>query len=618
MPRSRDTGSPCSTGCGNARAVVQQQRRRHARRPAEASKRAGEARAKFAFYALFLIACAILARFYVVQVRQGPMLAERAYEQRLTTIHYPAHRGTIYDRDGTPLARSLPSQSVYATTGDVVDPARTARSLAALLPGERYDDLVAALRTKAAYVRLAHKVTHEQADAIAKLGLPGIAVVAEPTGMRFVPAGRLASTVIGFTGFDENGLAGIEYSYDSILRGTPGRMVRETDEFGRAIPFERPRVLSAARAGHSLQLTLDSFLQYEVENVLRATVAKWHAESGTALVMDPWTGEVLALANMPDYDVRAYDRFPADSQRDRAVEDAYEPGSVFKLITAAAALDSGKVTTADRFPLLDRLPIGGYIINNAEDGFLAGSGSSETLEDIITYSHNVGAAEVGLRIGKRTLFEAVQRFGFGSPTNVGLPGESPGIVPGLADWSETTLPTISFGQGISTTPIALARAYCAIANGGLLLRPRIVAAIVAPDGSTTYRYGPEVERRAISARTAAILRGFLRSVVVRGTGNPGAQLPGYTTAGKTGTAQIVENGFYAGGDYNASFVGFIPAQSPRFVILVKIAKPRGSIYGGVVAAPAFAQIAKIAMLHAGVLPAATRLVRAGSASKQRL
>jgi cell division protein FtsI/penicillin-binding protein 2 len=316
--------------------------------------------------------------------------------------------------------------------------------------------------------------------------------------------------------------------------------------------------------------------------------------------------------------VRNYSRFPQDSWRDRAVEDAYEPGSVFKLVTAAAALDSGKVTTTDRFVSRDRLPIGGYTIFNAEDGFLAGTSGSETLGDIITYSHNVGAAEVGLRIGKTTLYEALQRFGFGAPTQVGLPGESPGIVPALADWSETTLPTIAFGQGISTTPLAIARAYCAIANGGLLLRPRIVAAIVAPDGTPAYRYQREIEGRAITVRTAAILRGYLRNVVLHGTGNPTAQIPGYTTAGKTGTAQIAENGVYASGEYVASFVGLVPAEVPRYVILVKISKPRGAIYGGVVAAPAFAQIARIAMMHAGVLPAATRLVRAGSVSKQRL
>jgi cell division protein FtsI/penicillin-binding protein 2 len=594
------------------------ERRRRPGRAAEASVRAADLRAKVVFYVFLAFAAAILARFYVVQVRDGPKLAERAYEQRLTTVDFPAHRGTIYDRDGTPLVRSLPSQSVYATTGDVVNAGATARALAALLPDKTYAQLERTLGAKTAYVQLDHKVTREQADAIAKLDLPGISVVAEPTGVRFVPAGRLASAVIGFTGFDENGLDGVEYAYDSLLRGTPGRMVRETDEFGRSIPFERPHVLVAAKAGYSLQLTLDSYLQYNVESVLHATVAKWHAESGTALVMDPWSGEVLALANVPDYDVRSYERFSPDARRDRAVEDAYEPGSVFKLVTAASALESGKVTTTDRFPSRDRLPVGGYTIYNAEDGFLAGTSNSETLEDIITYSHNVGAAEVGLRIGKKTLFEGLKRFGFGSPTHIGLPGESPGIVPDLADWSATTLPTISFGQGISTTPIALARAYCAIANGGLLMRPRILAAIVDPGGRIAYRYGREIERRAISERTAAILRGYLRSVVVRGTGNPTAQVPGYTTAGKTGTAQIAENGAYAPGQYVASFVGFVPAESPRFVILVKVAKPRGAIYGGVVAAPAFAQIAKLAMMHAGVLPVEARLVRAGSMSKQRI
>jgi cell division protein FtsI/penicillin-binding protein 2 len=577
-----------------------------------------EGRAKLAFYLFFALAVAILAKFYVVQIRDGPTLAERAYEQRLTTVHYAAHRGTIYDRDGTPLVRSLPAQSVYATTGDVTDPAGTARALARILPDTTQAGLERQLRDKAAYVLLDHKVTREQADAIRKLDLSGIGVVPEMTGVRFVAAGRLASSVIGFTGFDENGLDGVEYSFDSVLRGSPGRMVRETDEFQRAIPFERPHVLVPARPGHSLVLTLDSYLQYSVENVLHQTVAKWHAESGSAIVMDPETGEVLALANVPDYDVRSYAEFSPDARRDRAVEDAYEPGSVFKLVTAAAALESGKVTPDDRFPSRDRLPIGGYTIFNAEDGFLAGNGTSETLEDIITYSHNVGAAEVGLRIGRTTLFDTLRRFGFGAPTHVGLPGESAGIVPGLADWSETTLPTIAFGQGISTTPLAIARAYCAIANGGLLLRPRIVAAIVDPDGHVAYRYGREIERRVISARTAAILRRYLRSVVVRGTGNPTAQVPGYTTAGKTGTAQIAENGVYASGQYVASFVGYVPADAPRFVILVKIAKPRGAIYGGVVAAPAFAQIAKIAMLHAGVLPALDRLVRAGSTAKQRL
>jgi cell division protein FtsI/penicillin-binding protein 2 len=573
------------------------------RRPDQAAARGQTLRAKVMFYAFFVLALFIIAKFYIVQVRDGPLLAERGYEQRLTTLTFPAHRGAIFDRDGTSLVRSLPSQSIYATTRDIGNPRDAARALASVLPGVPEAGLLDSLETKAPYVQVAHKISHDEADAVAKLDLPGISIVPEPTGVRFVTSGRLASSVIGFTGFDENGLDGVEYSFDSVLRGTPGRMELEADVFGRAIPFAQPKVVVAAKPGHSIALAIDSYLQYETQNVLDRTVAQWHAESGSAIVLDPNTGEILALANAPDYDVRDFADFSADARRDRAVMDAYEPGSTFKLITAAAALDSGKVTAEDRFPARDELQIGGHTIHNAEDGFAANVSGSETLGDIIAYSHNVGAAEVGLRIGSRTMYDMMRRFGFGEGTQAGLPGENPGILPKLDDWSETSLPTMAFGHGIAVTPLALARAYAAIANGGILLRPRILDAIVDSDGHEEYRYGREVEHRVMSPQTAATLRGFLRGVVVRGTGNPTAQIAGYTTAGKTGTAQIAENGVYSAGDYVASFVGFVPAERPRFVILVKVAKPRGAIYGSVVAAPAFAEIARNAMMHAGVMPA---------------
>ncbi len=575
---------------------------RTARRPAEAAIKASATRAKVVFYIFFVLSLFIAARFYVVQVREGPTLAARAYEQRLETVNYAAHRGSILDREGTALVRSLPSQSIYATTNDVKDPLGTATALARVLHERSVAGLRAELSGKASYVQLDHKVARDESDAIAKLDLPGISIVPEATGMRFVPAGRLASSVIGFTGFDENGLDGVEYEFDQMLRGSPGKMTLEADQFGRAIPFAKPRVVVAAKPGHSIELTIDSYLQYNVERILRDAVHKWNAQSGCALVMDPHTGEILALANAPDYDVRAYASATPDQRRDRVVMDAYEPGSTFKLITAAAALDSGKVTPQTQFAARDQLTIGGRTIHNAEDGFLAGTHSSETLEDIIAYSHNVGAAEVGLSIGRHTMYAAMRRFGFGDYTHAGLPGENPGIVPPIDAWSATSLPTISFGHGISTTPIALARAYAAIANGGLLLRPRILAAVLDGDGKPVYTYRPEVERRAISAKTAATLRRYLRAVVTRGTGNPTAKVPGYTTAGKTGTAQVAENGGYVPGAYVGSFVGFVPAESPRFVILVKVARPRGSIYGGVVAAPAFAEIAKLAMMHAGAMP----------------
>lgn len=585
------------------------------RRPAEAAAKASALRAKIVFYALFTTAIFLGVRLYVVQVHDGPKLAARGYEQRLETVNYAAHRGTIYDRDGTALVRSLPSQSVYATTGDIKDIDGTARVLAGVLHERTVGSLRASLAGKSSYVQIGHKVSRDASDAISKLALPGISIVPEATGTRFVPAGRLASSVIGFTGFDEDGLEGVEYAFDGLLRGAPGKMTLEADQFGRAIPFAQPRVVVAAKPGHSIELTIDSYLQYNVERILSDAVHKWNAQSGCALVLDPNSGEVLALANSPDYDVREYANASPDARRDRVVMDAYEPGSTFKLITAAAALDSGKVTPQTQFAARDQLTIGGRTIHNAEDGFLAGSASSENLEDIIAYSHNVGAAEVGLTIGRHTMYEAMRRFGFGDYTRVGLPGENPGIVPTIDQWSATSLPTISFGHGISTTPIALARAYAAIANGGLLMRPRILSALLDGDGRTVYRYTPEIERRAITAKTAATLRRYLRAVVTRGTGNPSAIVPGYTTAGKTGTAQVAENGGYVSGAYIGSFVGFVPAESPKFVILVKIARPHGAIYGGVVAAPAFAEIAKLAMMHAGVMPA--RIAARAHAPKPR-
>jgi cell division protein FtsI (penicillin-binding protein 3) len=337
---------------------------------------------------------------------------------------------------------------------------------------------------------------------------------------------------------------------------------------------------------------------------LAAQVREFQAESGSAIVMDPNTGEVLALANIPDYEPNDFSKYSGDARRDRAVMDAYEPGSTFKLVTAAAAVESGKVTNNTLFPSRDSMEVGGRVIHNAVDGEASKAGSSVTLEQIIEYSLNVGAAQVGMQIGEHTLYDMIVNAGFGKETKIGLPGENPGILPALPDWSGSSLATISFGQGISVTPMAMVRFYAAIANGGMLLRPRLVQSI-GSDGHVVYKYGTQIERRIFSQRTAATLRKYLRTVVLHGTGNPSAQIRGYTTAGKTGTAQLVENGQYAPGQYIASFIGFVPAEHPRYVILVKVTRPRGAIYGSVVAAPAFAKIATAAMLHAGVLPAAT-------------
>jgi stage V sporulation protein D (sporulation-specific penicillin-binding protein) len=585
---------------------------------ARAFARVAPVRAKVSLVAVVALAMLLALRLGDVQIRQGPALAHRALMQHDATVESFARRGAILDREGGVLVRSLPSQSVYAVPAEVTDPHGVAIKLAPLLR-KPASALESELRSKLEFIWLARKVSHEVAERIHALGIAGIDTKGEDTGRRFVASGRLASTVVGFTGTDENGLDGLEYSLDKLLGGKPGRMRVEADQFGRAIPFGQTQIVERAVAGKTVVTTLDPYLQFEAERLLRAAMKKWSARSATAIVMDPWSGELLAVANMPDFDPSHWGLSSSDVWRDRAIGDAYEPGSTFKPITAAAALESGKFTTASRFPARDALEIGGRTIHNAEDGMMASGRGSESIEEIVAFSHNVGAAEIGLATGKTAMYRTIRKFGFGDSTKVELPGENPGIVIKPEDFSGSTLATISFGHSISTTPLALIRAYAAIANGGLLLRPRIVDALEDADGKVIYRYGREIERRAIKPATAATLRRFLRSVVLRGTGNPTAQVPGYTTAGKTGTAQVVENGSYLSGAYVASFVGMIPAERPKYVILVKVERPHGSIYGSQVAAPVFADLARAAMLHAGIMPAAApasaRLVRGKRAPK---
>jgi cell division protein FtsI/penicillin-binding protein 2 len=508
---------------------------------------------------------------------------------------------------------------VYAvpTSIDANDIGTVAAKLAPIL-GYKADRIEAALREREPFRWLKRKIPHDVAERVRALGIDGIGLKPEETGVRYVPSGRLASTVLGFVGTDENGLDGIEYGFDSYLRGTPGKIEIEADQFGRAIPFGDSTIVEKAVPGKTLVLSLDSYVQFEAERLVDNAVKTWHAKSGSVIVMDVHSGEIVAMANAPDFDPSHYGSSSPDAWRNRAVVDAYEPGSTFKLVTAAAALESGKVTMQSRFPARDQIDVGGHTIHNAEDGFMAGSASTESLEDIIAYSHNVGAAEVGMRIGASTLYNMIRAFGFGDYTHIEFPGENPGIVPPVSEWSGSSLATISFGHGISTTPIALARMYAAIANGGLLLRPRLVHALEDASGKVIYTYPPEIERRVISESTAAKLRTILRGVVVFGTGNPSAKTPGYTTAGKTGTAQVVENGRYEPGEYVGSFIGYVPAESPRYVILAKIERPRGAYYGGVVAAPIFSELARTVMLHDNIMPSAPaspRLVRKPAAAK---
>ena len=394
---------------------------------ARAFARVAPVRAKVSLAAVVVLAILLAVKLGDVQIRQGPWLARTALAQHHVTLESFAKRGAILDRDGGVLVRSLPSESIFAVPADVTEPHRVALQLAPLLR-KPARDLEAALRDRSQFRWLARKVPHDVAERVRALNFAGIDTKGEETGVRFVASGRLASTVIGYTGTDENGLGGLEYSLDGLLRGTPGKVQIEADLYGHAMPLGTTHVVDRAVPGKTIVTTLDPYLQFESERLLRAAVKKWNARSGTAIVMDPWTGELLAVANMPDYEPARFFAYPPDAWRDRAITDAYEPGSTFKLITAAAALESGKFTTASRFPARDALVVGGRTIHNAEDGMMAASMGSESIEEIIAYSHNVGAAEVGLATGGTWMYRTIRKFGFGDPTQVELPGENPGIV----------------------------------------------------------------------------------------------------------------------------------------------------------------------------------------------
>ncbi len=561
-------------------------------------------RALIVFWAFFALTALLTARLFVVQIREGAGLAANASEEQQATFELNPKRGDIVDRFDTVFATTLPSYYIFVQPPEIKNPTQHAiaaesAALASLLHMTS-QELSQDLRANAPFIYLKRNEPKSVALKVTALNLPGIGTKEEPMGQRVAPQDRIGSTVVGFTGVDDQGLAGIEYQYNGALSGRAGSVTEETDAAGRPIPFGR-RTVRPAKVGMTVVLTIDRTLQYAADQILESTVQRYHALDGSIVVMRAQTGELLALSNWPDPDPNHYDRSPVAAWKNQAVTDPYEPGSTFKLITATAALDSGKVTLNDTFAAVDVLNVGGKVIHNADDGLMASGRARETLDDIVTFSHNVGAAQVAIRTGKATMFEYIRRFGFDEPTGIDLPGESAGIVGTPDDWWGSRLATIGFGQGVSVTPLALARAYAAIANGGLLMRPLIVRDVLSPDGHIVKQYGPQVVRRVMSPQTAAQLLAMLRDVVHRGTARA-VVIPGYALAGKTGTAQMVIDGTYVMGAYTASFVGIVPANKPEYVILVKIDRPQGAYYGSVVAAPAFSELARRVLWRENVAP----------------
>jgi cell division protein FtsI/penicillin-binding protein 2 len=533
--------------------------------------------------AVFLLLLgAALARAAWIQVVKGPEYAAMALRQHRETVVVPAARGTIVDRNGQPLAIGKVATTVYANprqVDDARDLTLSAGNLLGLDPAEVYALLTD--RSKG-FVYLARKADPRKAEKLEALGYAGLGFY--PEELRFYPQGPVAAQLLGYAGLDNKGLEGLERSLEGTLAGTPGSQTIVKDPFGRALDVVQT---TAETPGKDIRLTIDRQSQANAEEVLAETVRRWGANCATAVVLDPRTGEVLAMATAPRFNANRFPTTRADRRRNRAVTDTYEPGSTFKLVTVAAALQEGIVNARTSFRLPPTLKVADRTIREAHS-----RGTQRmSVREIVEYSSNIGTITIAQRLGEGRLASWIDRFGFGRSTGIDFPGESPGFALPLDEWSGSTIGTVPIGHGIAVTPVQMARAYAVIANGGRLAQPHLIDRI---DGENV---GRGLGRRVVSKAVADQMLDLLRGVVVEGTGTAAA-IPGYTVAGKTGTAAKIDpDGTYSSSRYVASFVGLVPASKPELVVMVMVDEPRGGYYGGDVAAPAFREIARFNLQH---------------------
>jgi cell division protein FtsI/penicillin-binding protein 2 len=518
-------------------------------------------------------------------------LSAMAAKQHRQTVTLPAARGTIYDSTGVQLALGEQATTVYADPLQIDDAKTIAPIVARTLrldPQQVYTQLS---DRSHGFVYVERKADPARAARLAKRNLTGIGFY--PEERRFYPERSIASQVLGYAGVDNHGLAGLELMLDKQLAGRAGRETLVRDPFGHVLDsvVSRP-----AADGSDVYLTIDHTIQAQAETVLRDTVRRWHAKDASAIVLDPHTGAVLAMAVAPTYDANSFPEIPRDLQRNRAVTDTYEPGSTFKLVTVSGALSSGIVTPRTPFTLPYEIQVADRKIHDAEP-----RGTERmTVAQILARSSNVGAITLARLLGQHRLSSWISRFGFGRPTGIDYPGESGGIVLPEKDWSGSTIGNVPIGQGIAVTPIQMASAYAAIANDGVWTEPHLIDRIGGRAPTKPAR------RRVVTRWIARQVTSMLQNVVLDGTGTL-AQIPGYHVAGKTGTAAKPDpRGGYSDSKYVASFVGFVPASRPRIVVLVSVDEPRGAIWGGTVAAPAFRAIAEPTLQHLEVPPDAPR------------
>lgn len=538
---------------------------------------------------------AVAVRAFQLQIFQGEKLRRLGEKQHLQEWIVLPKRGTILDRTGEPLALSVEAQSVYARPRRLKEPEAVARRLAQILSIDPRE-VQKRLRSEKPFVWIKRQITPREAEGMKALNVDGVGMSYEPN--RYYPQGRLAGQVVGFVGRDSQGLEGVEFYYDDYIRGESGLPVIERDALGRRVLTQGVGGLQIP-PGADIHVTLDTAIQHLAEKELEAAVTRFRAKAGLALVVEPFTGEILALANYPFFNPNNFSQQSSKQWRNRAVADSFEPGSTFKAILAAAALEEGVVGKEDLFYCeFGRYPYAGKVIHDSHEyGWLP-------FYKIIQYSSNIGVTKVAEKLRKERYFKYIERFGFGRLAEIDVPGEAGGMVRSPDRWSAIDLATHAFGQGIAVTPIQLAMAYGAIANGGFLMRPFVVRRVVSPGGEALLENKPHVVRRVISEKTASLLTSVLKGVVSDGGTGIMAGVEGFEVAGKTGTAQKPDlgRGGYEARKRVASFIGFVPADDPRMVLLVLIDEPEVNVYGGVVAAPVFRNIAGGTLRYLGVVP----------------
>jgi cell division protein FtsI (penicillin-binding protein 3) len=533
-----------------------------------------------------LVFAGTLARAVWLQGVQASTLEQMAARQQEDTTKIPAGRGTIFDRTGEPLAIGEQATTVFADPRRVKDPRRVALAAAQVL-GLSANELYPLLADRSRhFVYVQRKADPAKAAKLEQRNLEGLGFY--PEELRFYPQRGVAAHVLGFAGVDNKGLDGLERSLNKPLAGKPGSQTTVTDPAGRVIDVIATQ---PERPGDDVVLTIDHRIQANAESVLRETVKRWGAKGGTAIVLEPRTGGVLAMAVAPGFDANRFGTAPPARRRNRAVTDLYEPGSTFKVVTVAAALSEKIVTPRTPFTLKTSIRVADRIINEHEPR----PTQRMTVAQILSQSSNVGTITLAEMLGRERVERWIDRFGFGKQTGIDAPGESHGLLPSY--WSGSSIGNVPIGQGIGVTAIQMAAAYGAIANGGILRTPHLV------DRVGDKAHGNDKGRRVLSRTVSAQMMAMLRDVVSAegGTGALAA-VPGYTVAGKTGTAAKPIPGGYSTSRYVASFVGVVPAKDPRLVVLVSLDEPRGAIWGGVVAAPAFAEIARTSLVELEVAP----------------